>query len=193
MTRVSPVPHHEEQELATGGGALAVANVIDRAVAYVCRAVILLTGIVLLALLTANVVARYVLESGGFRFAQELPERLFPWFIMAGVALAVQKGAHMAVETILSRLNRNGARLLLLVGHAIIIASYAILGWEALSVAEIVAIEKSPVLGLSSSYSYYALALGCAAVILTTFALALRVARLGPEAMPTPDPEETGI
>jgi TRAP-type C4-dicarboxylate transport system permease small subunit len=193
MTRVSPVPHHEEQELPTGGGALAVANVIDRAVAYVCRAVILLTGIVLLALLTANVVARYVLESGGFRFAQELPERLFPWFIMAGVALAVQKGAHMAVETVLSRLNRNGARLLLLVGHAIIIASYAILGWEALSVAEIVAIEKSPVLGLSSSYSYYALALGCAAVILTTFALALRVARLGPEAMPTPDPEETGI
>ncbi|HEU4519961.1 MAG TPA: TRAP transporter small permease, partial [Microvirga sp.] len=176
-----------------GGGALAVANVIDRAVAYVCRAVILLTGIVLLALLTANVVARYVLESGGFRFAQELPERLFPWFIMAGVALAVQKGGHMAVETVLSRLNRNGARLLLLVGHAIIIASYAILGWEALSVAEIVAIEKSPVLGLSSSYSYYALALGCAAVILTTFALALRVARLGPEAMPTPDPEETGI
>jgi TRAP-type C4-dicarboxylate transport system permease small subunit len=56
-----------------------------------------------------------------------------------------------------------------------------------------VAIEKSPVLGLSSSYSYYALVLGCIAVILTTFALALRVARLGPEAMPTPDPEETGV
>ena len=37
------------------------------------------------------------MESGGFRFAQELPERLFPWFIMAGVALAVQKGGHMAV------------------------------------------------------------------------------------------------
>jgi TRAP-type C4-dicarboxylate transport system permease small subunit len=192
MTRVAPISHHE-QELATGGGTLAVANGIDRAVAFTCRAVILLTGIALLAILTANVVARYVLESGGFRFAQELPERLFPWFIMAGVALAVQKGGHMAVESILSRLNRNGARIMLLVGHAIIIASYAILGWEALGVADIVSIETSPVLGLSSSYSYYALALGCAAVILTTFALALRVAKLGPEALPTPDPEETGI
>ena len=193
MTRVSPLPHHDQQEVATGSGALAVANIIDRTVGFVCRAVILLTGIALLALLTANVVARYALESGGFRFAQELPERIFPWFIMAGVVLAVQKGGHMAVESVLSRLSQNGARIMLLIGHAIIIASYAILGWEAIGVADIVSIETSPVLGLSSSYSYYALALGCVGVILTTFALALRVAILGPEAMPTPDPEETGI
>jgi TRAP-type C4-dicarboxylate transport system permease small subunit len=179
--------------MATGGGALSVANIIDRAVGFVCQAMILLIGIALLAILTANVVARYVLESGGFRFAQELPERLFPWFIMAGVALAVQKGGHMAVESVLARLSRNGARMMLLVGFAIIIASYTILGWEAIGVADIVSIETSPVLGLSSSYSYYALALGCIAVILTTFALALRVAVIGPEAMPTPDPEETGI
>ena len=192
MIRVAPLPDRE-QELATGGGALAVANIIDRTIGVVCKAMILLTGIALLAILTANVVARYVLESGGFRFAQELPERLFPWFIMAGVALAVQKGGHMAVETILSRLNRGGAWILLLVGHAIIIVSYAVLGWEAIGVADIVSIEKSPVLGLSSSYSYYALALGCLAVILTTFSLALRVAVLGPEAMPALDPEETSV
>jgi TRAP-type transport system small permease protein len=192
MTRVAPLPHPDE-ELAKGGGALTVANIIDRTVGFTCRAVILLTGIALLTLLTANVVARYLMESGGFRFAQELPERIFPWFIMAGVALAVQKGGHMAVESVLLNLSRNGARIMLLVGFAIIIASYAILGWEALGVADIVSIETSPVLGLSSSYSYYALALGCVAVILTTFALALRVAKLGPEAMPTPDPEETGI
>ena len=48
MTRVSPLPHHEEQALATGGGALSVADIIDRAVGFVCRAVILLTGIALL-------------------------------------------------------------------------------------------------------------------------------------------------
>ena len=193
MTRVSPLPHHDEPAPAMGGGALSVANVVDRTVGFICRAVILLTGLALLVLLTANVVARYVMESGGFRFSQELPERLFPWFIMAGVALAVQKGGHMAVESLLARLSRSGARVLLLVGFVIIIASYAILGWEAIGVADIVSIETSPVLGLSSSYSYYALALGCLAVILTTFALALRVWKLGPEAMPTPDPEETGI
>src|SRR3712207_8669733 len=48
-----------------------------------CRTIIQISGLALLVILGANVVARYLLESGGFRFAQELPERLFPWFIMA--------------------------------------------------------------------------------------------------------------
>jgi TRAP-type C4-dicarboxylate transport system permease small subunit len=182
---------HDAQAPAAAGAALTVADALDRAVGFICRAVISLTGIALLAILSANVVARYVLESGGFRFAQELPERLFPWFIMAGVALAVQNGGHMAVESVLARLNRSAARVMLLVGHAIIIASYAVLGWEAMRVADVVSVEQSPVLGLSTSYSYYALALGCGAVMLTTLALALRVAVVGPEAMPTPAAEET--
>ena len=54
MTRVSPLPHPDEQETVTGGGALSVANIIDRAVGITCRAVILLTGIALLVLLTAQ-------------------------------------------------------------------------------------------------------------------------------------------
>ncbi len=144
----------------------------------------------LLALLTANVLARYALDSGGFRFAQELPERLFPVFIMAGVALAVQKGGHMAVETVLAMLGRQGARVLLLVGHAIVIVSYVILGWEIFGLAEIMAIDRSPVLGLPSSYGYYTLGIGTILIILTTLTLAIRVALVGPEAMPIPGPEE---
>jgi len=97
MTRVAPLRHRHEPGQATGGGALAVAGAIDRAVGFACWTIIQISGLALLVILGANVVARYLLESGGFRFAQELPERLFPWFIMAGVALAVQKGGHMAV------------------------------------------------------------------------------------------------
>lgn len=190
MTGTAPVQTREVH--GSAGVALTIADAADRAVGAVCRAVILITGIALLAMLTANVVARYALDSGGFRFAQEVPERLFPWLIMAGVALAVQKGGHMAVETLLSRLNRRGARLLLLFGHAIVIASYVVLCWEAIVVADIVSIEHSPVLGMPSSYSYYALAAGCVGVIITTLTLAVRVAVIGPEAMPTPSPEEAG-
>jgi TRAP-type C4-dicarboxylate transport system permease small subunit len=168
-----------------------VADSIDRTVSFVCRGVILLTSIALLGLLTANVVARYAFDSGGFEFSQELPERLFPWLIMAGVAIAVQEGGHMAIESLLVRLSRGGKRILLLLGHVLVIIAYAVLGWEALSVADIVSIERSPVLGLPSSHSYYALACGCAAVILTTLAVALRVLVLGPEAMPVPNLEET--
>jgi TRAP-type transport system small permease protein len=51
-----------------------------------------------MGVLTANVIARYVLATGGFDWAEEVPEQVFPWFIMAGVALAVQHGGHIAVE-----------------------------------------------------------------------------------------------
>lgn len=184
-------PNSTDRRLSAASGmAVAVADGADRVVSIICQFVVLVTGIALLLILTSNVLARYVLASGGFAWAQEVPERLFPWLIMAGVALAVQRGGHMAVEAVLSRLDRQRARLLLLFGHAIIILSYAILCWEAVQVADIVSIERSPVLGLPSSHSYYALAIGCLAVIIGTFAQALRVAALGPEAMPVPNPEE---
>lgn len=187
MAGSAPLPGRE-----AFGRALALADAVDRAVGALCRLVILVAGLALLGVLGANVVARYALASGGFRFAQELPERIFPWFIMAGVALAVQHGGHMAVDAILPRLGQRGARALLLVGHAIVVVAYAVLFGEALQVASIMSIDRSPVLGLPSSYGYYALAAGCLAVMVTTLTVAVRVAVHGPGAMPVPKPEEAG-
>jgi TRAP-type C4-dicarboxylate transport system permease small subunit len=185
-------PVSGEKARGAAGGLLNVADITDRGIAAVCRFIILAVTLALLVMLTANVVARYALASGGFHFAQEVPERLFPWLIMAGVALGVQKGGHMAVDALLGVLRRQSARIMLLVGHVIVIASYIVLFREALGVADIVSIEKSPVLGISSSYSYYALAGGCIGVILSTITSAIRVAIIGPESLPTPSPEETG-
>lgn len=171
-------------------GAIAWANGVDRVVARLCEAVVIAVGSALLAMLAANVGARYVLDSGGFRFAQELPERLFPVFIMAGVVLGVQKGGHMAVETVLAMLGREGARVMLLVGHAIVIGSYILLSGDILQLAEMLWIDRSPVMGIPASYGYYTLAVGLALVITVTATQAARVALMGPESMPTPAPEE---
>jgi TRAP-type C4-dicarboxylate transport system permease small subunit len=163
---------------------LRAAAVTDHAVALLCRAVLVLTGLALTGVLAANVVARYALASGGFDWAQEVPERLFPWFIMAGVALAVQSGGHIAVEWILGTLPRAGRRLLLLAGHLLVIAAYLTLAEQALEVAEIAKIERSPALGLPGSHGYWAVAAGCLLLALGTLTNGLRVALLGPEAMP---------
>lgn len=167
-----------------------MAEMTDRLAARFCEVVLILVGTALLAMLAANVGARYALDTGGFRFAQELPERLFPVFIMAGVVLGVQKGGHMAVETILLMLGRQGARLMLLVGHAIVIGSYLLLSRDILMLADMLWIDRSPVMGIPASYGYYTLAVGLALVILVTATQALRVAIMGPEAMPVPGPEE---
>jgi TRAP-type C4-dicarboxylate transport system permease small subunit len=172
------------------GALITAVDAADRAIALLCQGVLLLTGTVLMGVLTANVVARYVLATGGFDWAEEVPQQLFPWFIMAGVGLAVQRGGHIAVEWLLGKLGREGKRVVLLAGHAVVALSYLALCWQALTVAEIVAIERSPALGLPGSYGYWAIAAGCLLLALGTVTVAIRVALLGPEAMPQPSPEE---
>ena len=170
--------------------ALLAADALDRAVVLLCQGVLLLTGTALMVVLTANVVARYVLATGGFDWAEEVPQQVFPWFIMAGVALAVQHGGHVAVEWLLGKLGREGKRIVLLAGHALVVLAYAVLCWQALVVADIVAIERSPALGLPGSYGYWAIAAGCVLLGLGTLTNAVRLALIGPEAMPQPSPEE---
>jgi TRAP-type C4-dicarboxylate transport system permease small subunit len=159
--------------------ALAAANGIDRLITIVCRFVVLATGIALTVIMTAAVAARYVLEKGGLDAAQELPERLFPWFIVAGVALAAQAGGHMSVEWLLGKLTTNGRRWLLLFGNGIVIVAYAVLFVQALEVAESAKVEKSPVLELPGSHGYWAIAFGCALLALATLCSSVRIALVG--------------
>lgn len=190
---VPAAPHSAEAGPADGrkrSGLLTAADAADRAVALLCQGVLLLTGTALMGVLTANVVARYVLATGGFDWAEEVPQQVFPWFIMAGVALAVQHGGHVAVEWLLGRLGREGKRSVLLAGHALVVLAYAVLCWQALVVADIVSIERSPALGLPGSYGYWAIAAGCVLLALGTLTNAVRLALIGPEAMPQPNPEE---
>lgn len=175
---------------AGGRVAFAIADASDRVVALICRLALLVTGTALLLILFANVVARYVMQGGGFAFAQELPERLFPWFIAAGVVLGAQHGGHMSVEWLLERLGHHAQRLLILGGNLLVIVSYVVLAWQALLVADIAALERSPVLGLPGSHGYWAIATACALLVLTTASISVRVALLGPEALPKPTPEE---
>ena len=193
-TPVPPgVPHPAEAAVAAGqrsSPALAAVGAVDRAVTLLCQGVLLVTGTVLMGALTANVVARYVLATGGFDWAEEVPQQLFPWFIMAGVVIAAQHGGHIAVEWLMGKLGREGKRWVLLAGHALVALAYAALCQQAQVVADIVAIERSPALGLSGSYGYWAIAAGCALLALGTVTVALRIALLGPEALPQPAPEE---
>lgn len=169
---------------------VAATHAVDRVIGALCQAVVLLTGSALLGVLAANVVARYVLATGGFDWAQEVPERLFPWFIMAGVVLAGQHGGHVAVEWILPKLPLAGRRWLLAGVHVLVAATYLWLVRVALEVADITAVEMSPVLGLPTSLGYYALAAGAGLLALVTLGIALRIALLGADAVPQPHVED---
>jgi TRAP-type C4-dicarboxylate transport system permease small subunit len=187
----SLAPHEGVVPTSAGGrAALKVADASDRVVALICRLALLATGTALLVILSGNVVARYALHSGGFSAAQELPERLFPWFIAAGVALAAQHGGHMSVEWLLERSGHHARRWLIVGGNLLVILSYLVLCRQALFVAGIAAAEHSPVLGLPGSHGYWAIAAACILLVLATASITVRVWLLGPDALPKPNPEE---
>lgn len=184
---MGPLDHGQDPAAGGAGSAgrrriLAVANGIDGLITRLCRLVVVGTGIALTAILTANVLARYVLASGGIDAAMELPERLFPWFIVAGMALAAQAGGHISVDWLLDRLGPGGRRRLLHLANGIVIVSYLVLCQQSLVVAEIAKAEHSPVLNLPNSHGYWAIALGCLLLALATACTSVRMALAGPEA-----------
>jgi TRAP-type C4-dicarboxylate transport system permease small subunit len=176
-----------------GSALLTAADAVDRIIAGLCRLVVLVTAIVLTVVMTANVVARYVLSTGGFSFAQELPTLLFPWFIAAGIVLAAISGTHMAVEWIYGKLSDRGSQLLFVAMSLLVALCFIVLCWQALSVAEIASAERSPVLRLPNSIGYYSVALMAALVTIVTLTQALRVGMLGWQARQPANTEDLPV
>jgi TRAP-type transport system small permease protein len=177
----------------TAGLLLRIADILDYAVEKICSLVLIVSGLVMLGVLTVNVFARYLFASGGLISARELPERLYPVFIIAGIVLAVVRGGHLSVDTLLLALGRNGQRILLLIVAATVIVAYAVLCQQSLFVASITDVDRSPVLGIPTSYGYYALAAGCIGVMLTSMTIAVRVAILGPDSRPMMHSEDVHL
>lgn len=82
-----------------------IAHRIDDALGRLCRAIVLVTMVALLAVIGANVGARYLMAKRRDQRGWAAAELLFPWLIAAGVILGVQHGSHIAVDFI-SRLGR---------------------------------------------------------------------------------------
>lgn len=172
---------------------LTAADAIDRIVMGLCRMVVVVTAVILTIVMTANVVARYVLSSGGFSFAQELPTLLFPWFIAAGVVLAALSGTHMAVEWIYGKLSARGSQMLYVAMSVAIALCFLVLFWQALSVAQIASAERSPILRLPNSIGYYSVAAMSVLVTIVTITQSLRVGLLGWEARQAANTEDLQV
>jgi TRAP-type transport system small permease protein len=178
------IPPKSPDEMPESNGRrrmLAAVNGVDRLITRICSFVVLVTGISLTAILTGNVVARYVLASGGIDAAAEIPERLFPWFIVAGITLAAQAGGHMSVDWVLDRIGPRGRRWLLLSANTIVFLSYLVIFQQAMVLSEIAKVERSPVLNLPGSHGYWAIAFGCLLLALATACTSVRLMLTGPE------------
>jgi TRAP-type C4-dicarboxylate transport system permease small subunit len=134
-------------------------NPLERVIVLVCSTVLWATTAVIFVILTANTILRYT-GGTGLQWANELPELLFPWLVMAGVVLAAEKGAHIATVFLLEAVPPKVQRLIGVIGWLVVAVLYAILSQATYSMLEIVHDETSPILHVPGSVTYACVMVG---------------------------------
>jgi TRAP-type C4-dicarboxylate transport system permease small subunit len=146
---------------------LHILKFLDRCIGAACRGVLYLTLGVVFVILSANVALRYAAGTS-IAWASELPELMFPWMIMAGVVLAAQHGSHIAVVLVTQKLAPAARRWVLTLGSLIVAGLYGTLAVMAVSLMEIAADEKTPILQVPGSVTVGCLMLGFTLLSLVT-------------------------
>ncbi|KNZ30998.1 MAG: C4-dicarboxylate ABC transporter permease [Methylibium sp. NZG] len=140
-------------------------SVVERAVVGLCHGLLWLSTVVIFVILVANTVLRYATGSS-LQWANEVPELLFPWMVMAGVVLAAVHGAHISTTFLMEAVPGPVQRVVATVSWAVVAALYGTLTWATFRMLDIVHDEKSPILQLPGSITY-----GCVMVGMALLAL----------------------
>jgi TRAP-type C4-dicarboxylate transport system permease small subunit len=130
--------------------------------------VLWLSTAVIFAILAANTVLRYATGSS-LQWANEVPELLFPWLVMAGVVLAAVHGAHITTTFLMEALPTRARRAVTVSGWLVVAGLYGTLSVATFRMLEVVHDEKSPILQLPGSITYACVMVGT--VLLAVLAL----------------------
>ena len=128
-------------------------NALERAIVFTCSAVLWVTTIVIFVILAANTLLRYV-SGSSLQWANEVPELLFPWLVMAGVVLASEKGAHIATVFLVDSVGARVRRIIAVIAWLAVAVLYAVLVRATWGMLEIVHDERSPILQVPGSVTY---------------------------------------
>jgi TRAP-type C4-dicarboxylate transport system permease small subunit len=143
-------------------------GLVERGVLALCRVVLWLSTSVIFVILVANTVLRYITGSS-LQWANEVPELLFPWLVMAGIVLAAVHGAHITTTFLMEALPARVQRVVTVSGWLLVAGLYGTLSVATLRMLEVVHDEKSPILQLPGSITYACVMVGT--VLLAVLAL----------------------
>jgi TRAP-type C4-dicarboxylate transport system permease small subunit len=163
-------------------------NALERAIVAVCSIVLWLTSAVIFVILTANTVLRYM-SGSSLQWANELPELLFPWLVMAGVVLAAEKGAHIATVFLMDAVPHPVRRVVGVAGWLVVAGMYGTLAHATFAMLEIVHDEKTPILQVPGSATYGCVMAGMAMLALLALQSAWRAWNAQPASAPGAVPE----
>jgi TRAP-type transport system small permease protein len=134
-------------------------NALERAIVLACSIVLWVTTVVIFVILAANTLLRYV-SGSSLQWANEVPELLFPWLVMAGVVLASEKGAHIATVFLVDSVSSAARRIIAVISWVTVAVLYAVLVRATWRMLEIVHDERSPILQVPGSVTYVCVLIG---------------------------------
>ena len=114
---------------------------------------------VMIVIVTAEVVARYVFASSIF-FANELARLMFIWVIFLGIPLALSRGRHVGIELFASHLPKAAARLLFRVVCALSAVLMAVVMVESAQTMAFNWVQSLQTLPLSASWFFVPIPIG---------------------------------
>ena len=158
---------------------VAAQGLIERTIAGICRLVLWLSTVVIFLILVANTVLRYATGSS-LQWANEVPELLFPWLVMAGVVLAAQQGAHIATTFLMDALGASAQRIVATASWLVVAGLYTTLVVATFRMLEIVHDEKTPILQIPGSITYACVMVGMAMLALLAVSSAWHAWRTQP-------------
>ncbi len=163
-------------------------NVVERGVVTLCHVVLWLSTVAIFVILVANTVLRYA-RGSSLQWANEVPELLFPWMVMAGVVLAAVHGAHIATTFLMEAIPAAARRVVGVVSWLVVAGLYGTLAWATFRMLDVVHDEKSPILQIPGSVTYGCVMVGMALLAVLALQSAWQASRNQPEpAAPDAEP-----
>ena len=162
-------------------------NPVERGVVGLCRGVLWLSTGTIFVILVANTVLRYA-QGTSLQWANEVPELLFPWLVMAGVVMAAVHSAHIATTFLMEAVPAAVRRGVGLVSWLVVAGLYGTLAVATFRMLDIVHDETSPILQVPGSLTYACVMAGMALLALLALQSAWQVWHSSTEPVPNAEP-----
>ncbi|MES2990307.1 MAG: TRAP transporter small permease [Pseudomonadota bacterium] len=163
-------------------------NAVERGVVGLCRVVLWLSTVAIFVILVANTVLRYA-RGSSLQWANEVPELLFPWMVMAGVVLAAVHSAHIATTFLMDAVPAAVRRVVTVTGWLVVAGLYGTLAWATLRMLDVVHDEKSPILQVPGSLTYGCVMVGMLLLAVLALQSAWKARHLPVEPAPDAEPQ----
>lgn len=158
--------HAEAPPTRSRGGVNALFFFADRAIGVTVEAVAAMLVVAEIILLLSGIVARYVLHTP-LTWSDELASLLFLWLAMFGAVVALRRGEHMRMSSLVSRMAPDNASLFEAIAVVCALIFLLLIVVPAYNSAENDAIMTLPATGISQLWRTAALPVGAVLMAIT--------------------------